>query len=224
MTAQHQFPAETNQSHRKNAFYPSVEEVASIPPLYATENTPAADKVVHLHYSVGRCDWYIAEVDPESLTAFGWAEVSPGCGEWVYSNLAEMEGLNAQGYVIERDVTFEPVRAGDVPRINGTPSDRSEYQYSAPLTAEDAERLGELLGLIMATCAEVSSGKTGLPTGFFLRSYTRDEAMDALGLEFLSHIAAGDSEVTAAGKAGGWLLKVTSESLAIAVEFRRSQR
>ncbi|MCX5206108.1 DUF2958 domain-containing protein [Streptomyces sp. NBC_00237] len=219
-----QFPAEKNGERRKHAFYPSAEMLAGIPPLYGTENTSTSDTVVHLHYSVGRCDWYIAEVDPESLTAFGWAEVTPGCGEWGYSSLTEMEELNAQGYVIERDVTFKPVRAGDVARINGTQPDSSGYQYSEPLTAQDAERLGELLGLTMATCAQASSAKTGLSLEFFLRSYAQDDVLDALGMEFLSHIAAGETEATAAERTVGWLLKATAESLDLAVELHGSQR
>ena len=43
---------------------PTEEELAKIPMLYETENIPLMDKIIHLHFFIGGCDWYIAEYSP----------------------------------------------------------------------------------------------------------------------------------------------------------------
>ena len=40
---------------------PTKEELAKIPRLYETENIPLKDKIIHMHFFIGGCDWYIAE-------------------------------------------------------------------------------------------------------------------------------------------------------------------
>ncbi|MEU8893668.1 hypothetical protein [Streptomyces sp. NPDC048442] len=87
------------------------------------------------------------------------------------------------------------------------------YCYSTPLTPEDGERMGHLLGLVIATCAKACAAKTGFPVEFFMASFTRESALDALQLEFLSRIDRGDPEAEAAGGAGGWLLKTTNRAM-----------
>lgn len=106
---------------RGHAFYPDAAALADIPPLYGTENVPVSEKVVHLHYFIGGCDWYIVELDPAERLAFGWAELLPGCGEWGYISLAELESVTAGPFdqPVERDLHFTPQIAGycipDVP-------------------------------------------------------------------------------------------------------------
>ena len=39
---------------------PSKERLAKLPTLYETENIPLQDKIIHLHFFIGGCDWYIA--------------------------------------------------------------------------------------------------------------------------------------------------------------------
>jgi hypothetical protein len=41
---------------------PTREELDRIPKLYETENTPLKEKIIHLHFFIGGCDWYIADV------------------------------------------------------------------------------------------------------------------------------------------------------------------
>jgi hypothetical protein len=48
---------------------PAPEKLATIPRLYETENVPLKDKVIHLHFFIGGCDWYIAEFDGSHLSA-----------------------------------------------------------------------------------------------------------------------------------------------------------
>jgi hypothetical protein len=46
---------------------PTKEELANIPRLYETENIPLKDKIIHMHFFIGGCDWFIAEYDGEDL-------------------------------------------------------------------------------------------------------------------------------------------------------------
>ena len=76
---------------RGHRFQAPADTLARIPALYATEGTPMADKVVHLHYFAGGWDWHLVELDPEQGLAFGRVS-SPMCpdGEWGYVDLAEL--------------------------------------------------------------------------------------------------------------------------------------
>jgi hypothetical protein len=46
---------------------PSKERLAKIPRLYQIENVRLQDKLIHLHFFIGGCDWYIAEFDGEDV-------------------------------------------------------------------------------------------------------------------------------------------------------------
>jgi hypothetical protein len=74
---------------RGHAFIP--DDLASLPKLFSTEGTLSNDKIIHLHYFMGSADWWIAEVDPENLLAFGYACLGdPQGAEWGYVDLAEL--------------------------------------------------------------------------------------------------------------------------------------
>ena len=51
---------------------PTKERLAKIPGFYQTEHIPLKDKLIHLHFFIGGCDWYVAEFDFEDLF-FGFA-------------------------------------------------------------------------------------------------------------------------------------------------------
>lgn len=118
---------EQNRHRRGHAFYPPFVDLAKIPALYATENQRADEKVMHLHYFTGGCDWYIAELDPTEGLAYGWARVNYPVGEWGYIHLVELEELyrpprvtmvNGRAglfapIVVERDLLFRPAPAAD---------------------------------------------------------------------------------------------------------------
>lgn len=99
---------------RGHDFLPPEEELALVPPLYATEATPLADKVVWIHYFVGACDWYVMEYDPAEGLAFGWADLSdPQNAELGYMTLGELRRVVAttgqgQPFVVERDLAWKP--------------------------------------------------------------------------------------------------------------------
>ena len=46
---------------------PTPEILAEIPNLYETEHVPLKDKIIHLHFFHGGCDWFIAESDGNGL-------------------------------------------------------------------------------------------------------------------------------------------------------------
>jgi hypothetical protein len=101
------FPGgERNRTRRCHDFV-TASMLRNIPGLYATENTPYADKTFHVHYFVGRCHWYIAELDPETGDAFGYCDLGAGCPEWGYVNLRELEAMVVKGsFVVERELDF----------------------------------------------------------------------------------------------------------------------
>lgn len=107
------FPrGETNSSRRGHIFLPRS-LIKDAPRLYATENTKCPDKKIVARYFVGGAEWYLAELDPETGDAFGYADL--GYGEWGYFNLVEIESRIVDGWmVVERDVDFRPRKAAEL--------------------------------------------------------------------------------------------------------------
>lgn len=93
----------------------------NIPPLYATESTPAEDKtiVARLFALASAATWYIAEFDPEQRLAFGYADLGdPTCAEWGYVSIAELESLRWLGVPrVELDANFTPTKFGDLKEV-----------------------------------------------------------------------------------------------------------
>jgi hypothetical protein len=98
---------------------PSKDELAKLPKLYETESTPLKDKMIHMHFFMGGCDWYIAEFDGEDLF-FGFVILNDDLhnAEWGYSSLAEMDAINIDGFEIDRDLHWQPTPARMIERIS----------------------------------------------------------------------------------------------------------
>jgi hypothetical protein len=109
---------EKNRQLRGHKFFP--ENMAEIPALYSTEEVALRDKIIHLHYFIGDCHWYIAELDPATGLAFGYAILHSDFqdSEWGYSNLFEMETLRLSlgdfDSVIERDLDWTQRKFSEV--------------------------------------------------------------------------------------------------------------
>lgn len=108
---------ETLLERRGHVFY--GEELKTIPPLYATEEIEAENKMIWAKFFGGPMTWYIAELDPETGVAFGFCNLgNDEDAEWGYVSLLELESLSAHGglLIIERDLHFEPTRFADIQR------------------------------------------------------------------------------------------------------------
>jgi hypothetical protein len=87
----------------------------SIPPLYATDDTPAAEQIVHVKLFAlnSTATWLVTEYDPINGVCFGYADLygqgAAGGAEWGYFSLAELAALKWNGIPrVERDLHFTP--------------------------------------------------------------------------------------------------------------------
>ena len=93
---------------------------ASLPGLYETDGVPCEEKTVHVKFfnPIGHAYWLAVEgsqsgENGEDFVFFGYAELLPGCGEWGYFHLSELEGLELPlGMKIERDRFHTPCAFG----------------------------------------------------------------------------------------------------------------
>ena len=95
---------------------PTKEELAKLPRLYETETLPLKDKMVHLHFFLGGCDWYVVEFDGEDLF-FGYAVLNcdDEMAEWGYISFQELKALKVSpGIEVDRDLHWQPRKASDV--------------------------------------------------------------------------------------------------------------
>ena len=101
---------------------PTKERLARIPELYETEHISIKDKLIHLHFFIGGCDWYIAEYDGEDLF-FGFVILNGDFenAEWGYISFGELKSIKIhdafeieceleQFWKIRRAVDVETIR------------------------------------------------------------------------------------------------------------------
>jgi len=101
---------------RGHRFSPPLVALRKIPAMYATENIPEADKIVHLHFFTGSADWYVIEYDPDSGMAFGYADLGYG-GEWGNIWLPELGAYQHAHRTVERDCWFDPTPVSGISGI-----------------------------------------------------------------------------------------------------------
>lgn len=98
---------------------PPKDQLSAIPALYQTEESPTAEKVIHLHFFIGGCDWYIAEYDGEDLF-FGYAILNQDFqnAEWGYISFQELKDLKTrQGIEVDCETPWTPKKAGEIQKI-----------------------------------------------------------------------------------------------------------
>lgn len=95
--------------------------LASLPPLYSTENVEAEDKVAVVKFfdPAGRYTFYVTEGGPDNddVRLFGYvvSPLGPGCDEWGYASLNELQEVtNRFGLGIERDIHWKPTKMSKV--------------------------------------------------------------------------------------------------------------
>ena len=78
---------------------PNKERLSRIPRLYETEteHVPLEDKLIHLHFFLGGCDWFIAEYDGHDVM-WGFAILNNDlqCAEWGYISLSELKSIRLE--------------------------------------------------------------------------------------------------------------------------------
>lgn len=78
---------------------PSKKILNQIPPLYANEQnqTSINDIVIHAHFFVASCDWWIAEYDGDDLF-WGFCHLGDDdCAEWGYVSYNELKSIGESG-------------------------------------------------------------------------------------------------------------------------------
>ncbi len=88
---------------------PSISQLKAVPDLYSTENVSCKDKLIYLHFFIGGCDWWIAEIDHSDFnTMFGYANLNDDFNaEWGYVSLSELCSINVRGIEVDRDLHWK---------------------------------------------------------------------------------------------------------------------
>lgn len=86
---------------------PSQERLSKIPRLYETENQRLEDKLIYLHFFMGKCDWYISEFDGDD-TFFGYAILNGDYNnaDWGYISFSELIALKTFGHINQQTLSF----------------------------------------------------------------------------------------------------------------------
>jgi len=99
---------------------PSTERLSKIPRLYETENIRTQDKLIHLHFFIGGCDWFVAEYDGEDLF-WGFAILNQDyeMAEWGYASFSELKSIKVNGVEIdcETEGIWRVRRAAEIDKI-----------------------------------------------------------------------------------------------------------
>ena len=98
---------------------PTEKQLNSLPAFYSTESVPLKEKMIHIHFFIGGCDWYAAEYDPEQQLFFGFAILNNDydMAEWGYFSLKELCELKIKFLEVDRDLHFRPKKAVEIEKI-----------------------------------------------------------------------------------------------------------
>ncbi len=98
---------------------PTKEELEKVPRLYATEITPLEEKLIHLHFFLGGCDWYMAEYGRGDRLFFGYAILNSDFrnSEWGYISLDELIEIKVGPFEMDRDLHWRMRPAKEVDKI-----------------------------------------------------------------------------------------------------------
>jgi len=101
---------------------PTRERLAKTPKLYETEDIPAKEKLIHLHFFIGGCDWYICETDGEDIM-FGFCILNNDydMAEWGYVSLSELRSIKVGGWCevdCEREEFWKVKKAIEIDKIH----------------------------------------------------------------------------------------------------------
>lgn len=98
---------------------PSKEKLSSIPGINETDNISIKDKLVHLHFFIGGCDWYVIEFDGDDLF-FGFTILNQDHvnSEWGYFSLSELKQIQINRWIeVDCDCHWKVRKASEVKGI-----------------------------------------------------------------------------------------------------------
>ena len=98
---------------------PSEEELRELPSINTNANTPWKEIIIHQHYILDACDWFMAEYDPQGKIFFGFAILNDDLvnAEWGYVSFEELRDVNVRGIEVDRDLHWRSRPASEVERI-----------------------------------------------------------------------------------------------------------
>ena len=99
---------------------PTKERLNRMPRLYETENVPLKEKLVHLHFFIGGCDWYICETDGNRMWGFCILNHDYEMAEWGYVSLSELRSIDIDGWLevdCELEEFWEVKKAKEIEKI-----------------------------------------------------------------------------------------------------------
>ena len=88
---------------------PTAGDLTAIPQLYSTEDVKAEEKMIHAHFFIGSCDWWVAQYDGHDLF-FGFCCLGdPQNAEWGYVSFLGLKSVKAHGmFEVEFDRHWIP--------------------------------------------------------------------------------------------------------------------
>ncbi len=98
---------------------PTEKQLHQIPAMYSNPEKDSLELKIHEHFFIGGCDWYAAEYDPKDRVFFGYAILNDDRqnAEWGYFSYNELKDINIQGIQVDRDLYWEPKKAGEIEKI-----------------------------------------------------------------------------------------------------------
>ena len=100
---------------------PTKNDLAAIPDLYKTKKLSLENKIIHQHFFIGDCDWYIAEYDRENDLFWGFAILNGDydCAEWGYTSFDELKQIKVKpfGFEIDCESRWVPCKACEIEKI-----------------------------------------------------------------------------------------------------------
>lgn len=100
---------------------PGNDELNRLPALYSTENVSLEDKLIHMHFFLGGCDWYVAEYGREERIFFGYAILNDDLdnAEWGYVSFDELRELRtSSGIEVDRDLHWSPLKYSQIDKLH----------------------------------------------------------------------------------------------------------
>jgi len=97
---------------------PTKERLNEMPKLYETDHIQTKDKIIHLHFFFGTCDWFISEFDGNG-TFFGFAILNGNfeMAEWGYISIDSLKEIKINNQQIENDANWQIRKASEVDKI-----------------------------------------------------------------------------------------------------------